>query len=176
MVWSTWPIFRAIRKTLKMKKISQKPQLDMISRSPGIRVQRCQWLHGIREIRQNFRIQWRHRQLLTQFPGDRLIASRCGFWLFFLNFWVLFERYLDKNWSSTPFTFEYAFGKTVCVDLTSGRIPMSLKLRLDTPGQARKMTAGVRGDLSRPSCIQWRFSFRPLGELSQGCWRISCHL
>jgi len=56
----------------------------------------------IHKFCQILQILWRHTQFWTRFPGDRLIVSRCCFWLFFVIFWVLSDRYRDKNWSSSP--------------------------------------------------------------------------
>jgi len=73
----------------KLKKKSQKQQLDTVSRSPGNRLQSCLWRHKIHKFCRFPRILWRHKQLWTRLPGDRLIVSRCNLRLFFVIFWAL---------------------------------------------------------------------------------------
>jgi len=76
-------------------------------RSPGNRVLRCLWRHGIRKFCRIPQILWRHRQLWTRFPDDRLIVSRCGYRRFFVIFWALSDGYLDENWSSNGSIYGY---------------------------------------------------------------------
>jgi len=100
--WSTWPFFSeiAIWKSSKNnekkskgapfydKPIAQKSSLKLPVTSQGQII--CRAL-------------WRHRQLQTRFPGDRLIVEGCSFGLFFIIFWALSNGYLRKKWSSTPY-------------------------------------------------------------------------
>ena len=101
-----------------MTKESPKQNQDTISWSPGNRFQSCLRRHRIRGIRQNIRILCRHRQLLTRFPGDRLIVSKCCFRLLFVFFFFFSYGYFDKNRSSTLWVH---YLMDICAPLTNQR-------------------------------------------------------
>jgi len=51
----------------------------------------------------NLRILWHHKQLRTQFLGDRLIAWACDSGLFFVTFWALIAISIKIKIGQVPF-------------------------------------------------------------------------
>ena len=88
--WGTWPIFIeiAIKKSSKNDGEESSSTWIQSADRPEIEFKVARDVIRIRENQQNLRILWRHRQLWTRFPGDRIIF-RCYFWLFFVIFWAL---------------------------------------------------------------------------------------
>jgi len=103
MVWSVRYLTNVYRNSHQeeLKNYEEKFKAGYtISRSPGNRVQSCLWRHRIRKFCRISRILWRHRQLWTRFPGNRLIV--CATLRFSSSFFELFLMAISTNWSSTP--------------------------------------------------------------------------